>query len=323
MINPVPTFALINDQWVHPQRTGDRFLMEDFASLPQIRPVQLVHAQRCRLFLGVTTLADITDSNGRTLCHWALTGQHPPRSSIFHYPRQERPSPQVWSTWRQLLRATYCHTTERTLDTPLGPWHRGRIQQVWDSVIDPQTSLIYIWTDGRVRVYERKHRSNKQYRHLRPHGHNSFPAGCIPISGTFQSGNFVINGHAPIIPSPTTTSPYPVEMRLMNRGVLRASPKHTIAQSLWNGQAILGTDGSVNDNIATYSWVLSTTNEIIGPDVKGGGFLPSSAEHADHYSKRPEAAALYAGLHWIHDLLSRYPAHPPTNQHPTHPPYPH
>jgi hypothetical protein len=90
-------------------------------------------------------------------------------------------------------------------------------------VIDPHTSLIYIWTDGRVHVYKRKHRSNKQYRHLRPHGHNSFPAGCIPISGTFQAGNFVINGHAPIIHSPTNTSPYPVEMRLMNRGILQST----------------------------------------------------------------------------------------------------
>jgi hypothetical protein len=73
----------------------------------------------------------------------------------------------------------------------------------------------------------------------------------------------------------------------MNRGVLCASPKHTIAQSLWNGQAILGTDSSVHDNIATYSWVLSTTNKTIGPDVKGGGFLPPSAVHTGHYPTEP------------------------------------
>jgi hypothetical protein len=129
---------LNQDQWIHPQRTGDRFLMEDFASLPNIRPIQLVHAQRCRLFLGVTTLANIIQSNGRMLCNWVTTGLHPPCHSIFHYPQQARPSPQVWSTWRKLLHTTYCQTKEQVLDTPLGPWHHKRIQQVWNSVIDPQ-----------------------------------------------------------------------------------------------------------------------------------------------------------------------------------------
>jgi hypothetical protein len=94
----------------------------------------------------------------------------------------------------------------------------------------------------------------------------------------------------------------------MNCGVQCTSPKHVIAQSIWNGLAILGTDRSVCDDMATYSWVLSTTNDDIQPDIKGGGFLPPSAEYTTHYSKCCEVAALlYASLTWIADLLQCYP----------------
>jgi hypothetical protein len=188
---------------------------DDFPASPPFlisAPIQLVHTQRCRLFLGVTTLTDISHSNGRMLCNWAITGLHPPRRSVFHYPRQACLSQQVWSTWRKLHRNTYCQTKEQTLDTPLGPWHRGRIQQVWNWVIGPHTTLIYIWKDGHVRIYERKHRNHKQYRHLHPHTHNLFPVGCVPISGDFQAGNFIVNGHAPITHSPSDPPTYPAEI---------------------------------------------------------------------------------------------------------------
>ena len=74
----------------------------------------------------------------------------------------------------------------------------------------------------------------------------------------------------------------------------------------------MGTDGSIKNGVATYAWVLSTTNLYIEADVKGGGFLPPTAQYAEHQSKHLEAAALYAALTWIKYILKLYP-----NQHPT------
>jgi len=89
----------------------------------------------------------------------------------------------------------------------------------------------------------------------------------------------------------------------MNRGICSRVPLHIIAQAIWEGQAILGTDGSVTGDVATYSWVLSTDYNDINADVKGGGFLPTMAEYLDPYSKQPEAMVLFAALTWIHNLL--------------------
>jgi hypothetical protein len=96
-------------------------------------------------------------------------------------------------------------------------------------------------------------------------------------------------------------------MSLMNRGTTLQMPEMIVAQAIWDGQAIMGTDGSVKDDITTYSWIISTMTETIGADVKGGGFLPPTAQYLDHYSKCPEAAALFAGLSYVHDLLQCYP----------------
>jgi hypothetical protein len=66
---------LDNPVLIHPQRQYDTCLMETFATLPDITPTELKHAQRCRLYLGVTTVADVTSSNGTDICGRALQRQ--------------------------------------------------------------------------------------------------------------------------------------------------------------------------------------------------------------------------------------------------------
>jgi hypothetical protein len=84
----------------------------------------------------------------------------------------------------------------------------------------------------------------------------------------------------------------------------------TIARAIvWEGKAIMrGTaDGSVQDPVATYSFVISIAQINVKPNVGGGRFLPPAAQYLDPYSKCPKAAALLAGLSWIQDLLHQYP----------------
>jgi hypothetical protein len=103
------------------------------------------------------------------------------------------------------------------------------------------------------------------------------------------------------------------QMKRMNRGVLTNVPKETIAKAIWEGQAIMGTDGSVRDPLATYSFVISLSQIEVETCAKGGGFLPTTAKYLDHYSQRTEAAALLAGLCWIKALLTRFPNHTHNN----------
>jgi hypothetical protein len=72
--------------WTRPQRVGDRFIMDDVATLSGIKPIDLVYVQRVRLFLGVMTLVDISSSDGKTLCDWALSVDENPRKPVFRFP---------------------------------------------------------------------------------------------------------------------------------------------------------------------------------------------------------------------------------------------
>jgi hypothetical protein len=292
--------------WTRPQRAGDRFIMDDVANIPGIKPIELVYVQRVRLFLGVTTLADISTSCGQALSEWALKATANPRHPIFRFPRQERPRDnKVISTWTRIIRLCYATANSQKLDQPLGTWYKGRINQVWDTVIDPVTDKIYMWHQGHVRVYERRNRS--QFRYIRRLRHATFPLHCVPISGSFQSGIFTTSGYSKTSASPTTVSEPLQEMRNMNRGVRQNVISEDIAAAIWQGRAIMGTDGSVKGPIATYSFVISLSKKDVQTNVKGGGFLPPTAQYLTHYSKRPEAAALLAGLSWIAALLDTYP----------------
>ena len=89
--------------WLLPQRTYDRFIMEEISQLPNVTPMDLKYAQccrHCRLFLGITTLTDITTSDGKTIAEWTLThGLDNPRPSPLLYPNQIRPNSTVWKVF--------------------------------------------------------------------------------------------------------------------------------------------------------------------------------------------------------------------------------
>jgi hypothetical protein len=91
--------------------------MDDVAKLSGIKPIELVYVQRVRLFLGVTTLADISSSDGKTLCDWALSVNENPRKPVFRFPRQERPTASyVIATWQRIIRLCYAPVETKVLE---------------------------------------------------------------------------------------------------------------------------------------------------------------------------------------------------------------
>ena len=67
------------------------------------------------------------------------------------------------------------------------------------------------------------------------------------------------------------------EMKIMNRNVERNVTLEEVANAIWEGKAIMGTDGSVRDPTATYSFVISISRTDVQTNVRGGRFLPPTA----------------------------------------------
>jgi hypothetical protein len=138
----------------------------------------------------------------------------------------------------------------------------------------------------------------------------TFPINVVPISAKFNAGYFLPDhseGTADVVP-PTVIDQPPWEDQML-RGYQRMTSLQEIAQSIWQGNAIVGTDGSSANDHGTYSFVILTdiANKSLMLSVKCRGNLPNLAEYIDMDSHCPEGAALFSTLCFMCLLLTKYP----------------
>jgi hypothetical protein len=285
--------------------------MEAVAQLPNVTARELKYVQCCRLFLQVTTLADITTSDGSRLCDWVTTySMHNPRLPTFLYPNQERPNRTIWNIFVRKIRLCFTTGTNDRLCTPLGRWYRGRIQQIWPQVYSPSTGRVYTFENNVTRTYTHRRRQH-QYHYEQRLPTATFPVDAILISGSFTQGHFIadttITTGFCTPPAPTDTQALRTEAML--RGTRLFVPPEEIAQSIWKGTTLFGTDGSVSGEQGTYAIVLFINTDSPEPTtaMKLGGWMNPLAPHLDLDSHRPEAAALYAALVYVSRFLEMHP----------------
>ena len=113
--------------------------MTFFISL-KFNPTQLETLNRCRLYLQVFTLSDVTSADGTTLIHPILQGEKlTDRKSNLSWPTQQRPQRADWILWSTALE----HLQENnSLKTPLKEWISPS-HQSWFWYMDPSTSSLF------------------------------------------------------------------------------------------------------------------------------------------------------------------------------------
>ena len=118
------------------------------------RRADLLAVNRCRLYLRVTWLSEITTPDGTNL-QSSLYNESPSLNSqsTLLWPYQPCPGPRSWATFRKLLRSVvlFDHKKRRrptALHRPLGPWTRLS-DRTWNSVYDPSTDAIYVRNPSR------------------------------------------------------------------------------------------------------------------------------------------------------------------------------
>jgi hypothetical protein len=147
---------------LHPMRRNDQFIMT-YANSLGLPTADLMSINRCRLFLQVMSLSEITNDNGTHILQHCLegavtdTGQ--PQlslmsSSTLAWPAQPRPDATSWRAWKRLLYTLVTSSSSLALLTPLGPWllpysrHR-----TWHYGFDPVTKEVIHTTTETTRRY--------------------------------------------------------------------------------------------------------------------------------------------------------------------------
>ena len=89
----------------------------------------------------MTTLSDLTASNGTTLCPYALQGdKHPHRKSNYKWRGQNDMNKKAWKTWSTALKTTFTSNGTQ-LHTPLGEWCDTIQSQKWPTYKDTEDTL--------------------------------------------------------------------------------------------------------------------------------------------------------------------------------------
>lgn len=131
-----------------PSRENDSFIMEAFAYL-NLGQTDFICLNRCRLYLQVITLSDITDAGGRTIPTMYMNGLFSStRLSFYNWPNQGRPPETDWVKWRKYLRQSFLHPRTNRLRQPLGRWTR-KPHQHWTWQYSPLMDCVYK-QDGNV-----------------------------------------------------------------------------------------------------------------------------------------------------------------------------
>ena len=114
-------------------RDNDRFLMDMIIDSILLTHKEKQVVNRCRSFLQVLTLSDIStgDGNGISLCYYhGKRDVH--RVSSYSWPNQRYPTKSEWRIWRKCVDHVWASLPNQTFERPLGTWvHMSHQQWRW------------------------------------------------------------------------------------------------------------------------------------------------------------------------------------------------
>ena len=99
--------------------------------------------QKCRLYLGATTLSDICTAHGSRIDEDIWNGRRSRSTSSSRIPALS-PSQDEWVVWQSILMKLFLqpHTQTRRLRQPMGPWHTPTDTQ-WSWYRDPAADTVF------------------------------------------------------------------------------------------------------------------------------------------------------------------------------------
>ena len=311
-------------------RTGDAFLMELFQRF-NFNKKQLGILNRCRLYLQVLTLSDITSAAGNTILPTISQGKRPQhRRSSLTWPRQESPPPQDWHLWRVALNHV---SRNNKLQHPLGSW-LNRPHQQWEWYIDPTTQMAYrkqtdqTWTahtpgpspmpTTRTTRTTRAWYHKQDYKRINIETPTLHPA-TIYVNMTYPDYFQVDYSTTPI---PDTTPPHAhiwdqdptahafVDTPDFYKRLLGTKPlssnevEQDIATNLELETLVACSDGSFNPDKAVggHGWIISTKDKQV--IIEGAG--PADGNPSSMSSYRTELGGLVAVLYIIFRICTHY-----------------
>jgi hypothetical protein len=138
------SFKLDMNYVVPTQREGDRHIMDIARESNMFQEAKLSPLNYCRLYMGATTISDLTSPAGIHLApDLSFSNTTLPSTDRIHRAHQSRPHTLFWMYWLRFLRSIAYRRGK--LKQPLGNWqHPGsRLRRTWHVYYDQQHHRVY------------------------------------------------------------------------------------------------------------------------------------------------------------------------------------
>jgi hypothetical protein len=289
------------------RRVNDKFLMEEIALNNRVfTGTELAHINRCRLYLQVTSLADITTGNGLCIRKGVMSGtMETLNEPYYQWPKQIRPGVTSWRLWRKAIKSCFLRGVGLYIKAgmQLGRWNDGA-QDQWKWFYSRHNQHVYQRQGNRWKVYRRQGRGPIG---MQPHytyisDAMDKPAQVVRCT-VFQdnNGRYRLSGSDRDIPRPL--QPNHPQTTIISNNTVHGNLRDIIS-SIQNGTAKLVSDGSylAKEGIGTAGWVIEGSQ--IGNQIRGRHETPGSA--LSQCSHRSEMWGMLGLIMTINDLCQTH-----------------
>jgi hypothetical protein len=127
-------------------RQHDRYLM-DASILPQLTRKEQILINRCRLFLQVERLSDISSADGTIILdEWKQANEYTSSRSTKSWPLQGNPGEEAWRIWRSFLERAFL--TNGKLRQNLGPWNKFNLERIFYARYQESTKTLWYYLNN-------------------------------------------------------------------------------------------------------------------------------------------------------------------------------
>jgi hypothetical protein len=316
---------------LYPLREHDRSIM-DIALRHNFSTATLDDINRCRMFLQVTTIAEITNSEGNAILSEAFHGSTDENNNpllwkhsktLITWPRQPQPDAPTWKKWQKCLRTILQKNTRKyILENKLGLWLPSCTQyRTWTYYHDTEGKIFHHNSDLWTLLSPLQSSRRKIICNINNGTPSTQPISIHPITALTSDLAKVLF----VLPQPGlyTVPIFHKEIKTLNAFIRNKSDwfKQVFPiirqchpeplQALLNASAShIASDGGLKYDNLTYGWVIATESEILW---EGYGVVPPALQNS---TLRAESYGGLAANHF-YNAIHQY-NHLPQQSRPTH-----
>ena len=124
-------------------RINNVSIMDVFHQNTTFNKDEMVDINRCRIYLQILTILDITEGNREHITVSAMQGKKDStRISTWNWPIQPRSPASSWKLWQNALQTSFLKTDSRRLKISLGAWI-NKLNQRWVWFLDSTGEMLY------------------------------------------------------------------------------------------------------------------------------------------------------------------------------------